>query len=380
MKKFFHNHSLLTFGLSLAVIVRIYLQLITSLALKFVPFKGSFPYWDIFLNTKGPDWLWLWGNFDGAHYISIAQEGYLYGLTQVFFPLYPNLIRLFTFLIHNQLWSGLIISHLCLAGFIYFFIKLAQLDYSDKIIRWALLFLLLFPTSFFFFSVYTESLFLFLTALSLYLARTKRFTAAGLVVGLASATRLIGIFLLPAILWEYYQVHRKPRLFSLIKISVLAASGLLTYLFYLHYRFHNFLIFITAQPGFGAGRQVDTLVMLYQVIFRYIKMFFGVSLQNDIYPVLVFEFSISVIFLGLIIYALIKKFQPSYLLFFIPSFLLPTFTGSFASMPRYVLAGFPLFCLLAGIKSKPVKVMILIISALLLTWTFIRFSRGFWIS
>ena len=326
------------------------MQILAGLAIKFIPFKGSFPYWDLFLAPKGPSWLWLWASFDGAHYIAIAQEGYLYGLTQVYFPLYPLLIRWLTLLIKNLI-SGIIIAHLALIGFIYYFIKLGRLDYPAKTIRWALLLLLLFPTGFFFFSLYTESLFLFFVALSLYLARTKRFFPAALIVGLASATRLVGIFLLPAILWEYYQVHKKLDWFSLAKLTVSASSGLLGYLLYLQHRFHNFLIFVTAQPGFGAGRQVDTIVILYQVIFRYLKMFFGVSVQNDIYPVLIFEFVISMAFLGLIIYALIKKFRPGYLLFFIPSFLLPTFSGSFASMPRYVLAGFPLFYMLASIKA-----------------------------
>ena len=372
--------SLFIHALLISLSLRLGLQVLAGLAIKFIPFKGSFPYWDLFLAPKGPNWLWLWASFDGAHYISIAQEGYLYGLTQAYFPLYPILIRWLTFLTKNQLISGVIIAHLAFIGFIYYFIKLGRLDYSTKTIRWALLILLLFPTSFFFFSLYTESLFLLLTALSLYLARTKRFIPAALIVGLASATRLVGIFLLPAILWEYYQVHKKPGWFNLAKLTVLASSGLVAYLLYLQRRFHDFLIFVTAQPGFGAGRQVDTIVMLYQVVYRYIKMFLGVNVQNDIYLVLVFEFVISMAFLGLIIYALIKKFRPSYLLFFIPAFLLPTFTGSFASMPRYVLAGFPLFYLLASIKSKPVKIITLIFSTLLLTWAFIRFSRGYWIS
>lgn len=371
---------LFKFGLILALVVRLFLQLVAGLALKLVPFKASFPYWDLFLNTKGPAWLWLWGNFDGAHYISIAQEGYLYGLTQVFFPLYPNLIKLLSLITHNQLWSGLIISHLSLVGFIYYFIKLGRLDYSIKTIRWALLLLLLFPAGFFFFSLYTESLFLFLSALSLYLARTKQFTKAAIITGLASATRLVGIFLLPALLWEYYQVHKTPRLFNMVKLIFISVFGLLTYLLYLQLRFHNFLIFVTAQPGFGAGRQVNSLVMIYQVIFRYFKMFFGVSPANDIYPVLIFEFSLSLIFLSLIIYALFKKFRPSYLLFIIPSFLLPTLTGTFASMPRYVLTGFPLFYLLSSLKNKKAKIIWLVISVLLLIWAFIRFSRGYWIS
>lgn len=373
-------NKLFKLSLIIALGVRLYLQVLAAWAIKFIPFKGSFPYWDIFLNTKGPDWLWLWGNFDGAHYISIAQEGYLYGLTQAFFPVYPLLIKWLTFIIHNQLLAGLLISHFCFVGFLYYFIKLGRLDYPDKTVFWAVLLLILFPTSWFFFSVYTESLFLLLTALSLYLARTRRFPAAAIIAGLASGTRLVGIFLLPAILWEYYQANKKPKIHTLALLSLAGLSGFLLYLNFLQQKFHNFLIFVSSQPGFGAGRQVDTIVMLYQVIFRYLKMFFGVSLSNEIFPVLVFEFFIAMIFLGIIIYACLKKIRLSYLIFFIPTFLLPTFTGTFSSMPRYVLTGFPLFYLIGRIKSKPLKIIILLISFALLNWGFVRFSRGFWIS
>ena len=212
-------------GLILALVVRLYLQLIAVLALKFIPFKASFPYSDFFLSPKGPDWLWLWGNFDGVHYISIAIEGYLFGLTQAFFPFYPLLIRWLSLITHNQLWSGLIISHFCFIGFLYYFIRLGRLDYPAKTVSWAVLLLILFPTSWFFFSVYTESLFLLLAALSLYLARTRRFTAAVLLAGIASGTRLVGIFLLPAILWEYFQAVKKPKIHTLALLSLTGISG-----------------------------------------------------------------------------------------------------------------------------------------------------------
>lgn len=363
-----------------AVVVRLYLQLAAAWAIKFIPFKASFPNGDIFLIPKGPDWLRLWGNFDGVHYLGIAQEGYLYGLTQAFFPGYPLLIKWLSLIIHNQLIAGLLISHLCFIGFLYFFIKLGRLDYKIEAVYWPTLLLLLFPTSWFFFSVYTESLFLFLSALSLYLARTRRFAAAALVAGLASGTRLVGLFLLPAILWEYLRAVKKPKLYSVILLSLAGLSGLLLYLNFLQQKFSNFLIFITVQPGFGAGRQIDKIVMLYQVIFRYLKMLFTVNLGNEIYPVLLFELLMTLIAIGMIIYGIIKKVRLSYLIFVIPTLLLPTFTGSFASMPRYVLTGFPLFYLIGNLKSKRLKIIILVISFILLNWAFIRFSRGYWVS
>jgi len=366
--------------LLLFIIIRIYLQFLAGLAIKFIPFKPSFPHWNTILKTLGSKWLWLWGNFDGAHYLNIAKINYKDDLTQAFFPFYPLLIKAFNFITHNSLWSGLIISHLSFIGFIYFFLKLGLLDYSKKTVRWAAILLLFFPTSFFFFSTYTESLFFLLAAAAFYFSRKKKFLLAALLAGIASATRLIGVFLLPAILWEYWQSAKKLKPLKLTTISLLGVSGISSYLYYLYKRFNNALIFIHSQPGFGAGRQVDKIILLYQVIFRYLKMLATVDLSNQIYPVLAFEFIMALIFLALIIWALIKKIRPSYLIFMIPAYLLPTFTGSFSSMPRYVLACFPLFYLLGNLKNNKLKKSIIVISLLLLSWAFMRFSRGYWIS
>ncbi len=366
--------------LLLFIIVRIYLQFLAGLAIKFIPFKPSFPYSESILAELGQKWLWLWGNFDGVHYLNIVKINYKDGLTQAFFPFYPLLIKGFNFIIHNSLWSGLIISHLSFIGFIYFFLKLGLLDYSKKTVYWAAILLLFFPTSFFFFGIYTESFFFFLATAAFYFSRKKNFLLAALLVGIASATRLIGIFLLPAILWEYWQSTKKLKPLKLTAISVLGVSGLSSYLYYLYKHFNNALIFIHSQPGFGAGRQVDKIILLYQVIFRYLKMLATVSINNQIYPVLAFEFIMALIFLGLIIWALIKKFRPSYLIFMVPAYFLPTFTGSFSSMPRYVLACFPLFYLLGNLKNSRLKKAIIVVSLVLLSWAFIRFSRGYWIA
>ena len=315
------------------------------------------------------------------HYLNIAEKGYEYGLTQAFFPLYSIMIRALTAIIRNPLWAALIISHLSLIGFCYYFIKLGRLDFKLKQISWAWLLLLIFPTAFFLFGVYTESLFLLLAAAAFYYARKQQFWLSALLAGLASSTRIIGIFLLPAILWEYYQLNPKPKLKNMIVLVLLGASGLLSYLTYLQLKFNDWLIFAHAQPGFGAGRQVDQIVMIYQVVARYGKMLWTVAPNNDIFPVLLFEFIASLLGLGLITFIWYKKLlKPSYLIYIVPAFFLPTLTGSFASMPRYLLSLFPLFYVLATFKLGKFKPVLVAVFILTLVWALIRFTRGLWVA
>lgn len=363
-----------------ALSVRLFLQLIAFLAIVYLPFAPSYPHWDIALVNQGPEWLWFWGGFDGVHYLNIAAEGYQYGLTQAFFPLYPLLIKFVSGIIHNPLVSGLLISHLSLVGFLYYFFRLGRLDYKENEVRWAGILLLLFPASFFMFGVYTESLFLFLAVFCFYSARRKLWLLAAAAAGLASATRLVGIFLVPALIWEYYRVNKKPQTLAVAGYSLLSSSGLLMYVSYLERRFNDWLIFAHAQPGFGAGRQIDRLILPYQVFARYLKMFWSVSPSNNIYPVLILEFMTTIGLSALIFYSFWKKIRKSYLIFIIPALLLPTLTGTLASMPRYGLIAFPLFYVLGSVENKYVKIGLMIVFALTLVWALIRFSRGLWLS
>lgn len=122
-------------------------------------------------------------NFDGEHYISIAGRGYGFG-EHAFFPLYPMLISFLGKIFGSTLLSfniaGILISLISFfLGLIGFF-KLVKIDYSQKIVQLSLIFLLLFPTSFYFASVYTESLFFALAVWSIYFAREKKWLYAAI--------------------------------------------------------------------------------------------------------------------------------------------------------------------------------------------------------
>jgi len=97
------------------------------------------------------------------------------------------------------LLSGLIISNLAFVFALFYLFKLLKLDYSTKISNLTVLVLLFFPTSFFFGSYYTESVFLLISVLVFYLARQGKFLPAAFMALIGSATRITGVFLWPAL-------------------------------------------------------------------------------------------------------------------------------------------------------------------------------------
>ena len=344
-------------------------------------------------------YLWSWANFDGFHYLSIAYNGY-HLFQQAFFPLYPILISISTFLSATEgIYSGLIISHLSFLLFLLLFVKLLKIDYKENNIYWILLLFIFFPTSFYLGSVYTESLFLFLSVASFYFARKGRWFLASLFAAFASGTRLIGIFLLPFLVveyfWQKYETEvsvkkNKTTLFQCLKLTlwkvkkdvywiVLSPLGLILYTIWLKFVYNDFLYFQHALPAFGSNKSGNSFILLPQVFFRYLKIILF-SNFNYQYVIAVIELLVTMVFLILSIIAF-RKIRFSYALFSLLSFVAPTLTGSLSSMPRYVLTIFPLFIVLnILLKFKWLKIIVLFFFVILLIIATGLFTRGYWIS
>jgi len=140
-------------------------DIVTSLlATYIIPYLGFFPYKGALDQYLLPSFLTSLANFDGVHFLQIADNGYAQ-YEQAFFPLYPLVIKAITVITHNRLLSGLFISNV--AFFMGFFLFRKYLKTFSTNISWSSLFLLLFPTSFFFGAIYTEGLFFFLFIASL---------------------------------------------------------------------------------------------------------------------------------------------------------------------------------------------------------------------
>src|SRR5918998_1475555 len=120
----------------------------------------------------------LWSHWDGEHYVALAAGGYLQ----------PP-------------------EHVSPAPFALFFVyRIAEEHWDSGVARGAVLALALFPTAFFLNAAYTESLFLALSAGSLWAARVRRdLLLACALAGLATATRNVGVFLLVPLALEWFR-------------------------------------------------------------------------------------------------------------------------------------------------------------------------------
>jgi len=375
--------------------------LVNLFATQVIP-AGFFPYQDDLIQTGLPHYLYSLANFDGTQYLKIAQYGYL-PLTQAFFPLYPISIRIVSFATNiPHILSGLLISILSFIGVIVLLNRYLQnLSFSRKEIKWFFIFFLSFPTSFFLLSLYTESIFLLFFLGGLVALQYKKYVVAGM-CGLAiGLTRVTGIFLFIPMLAQLLQMHLGQTntlspvqgMLEVLKkrknLMVLAAPivGMSFYSIFLKLTTEDYFAFFNLQKVSNATRSTD-LVLLPQVLYRYIKIFMTAT-PNFQYFVAAVEF-ITLIFVGaLILYDVLKIIKSSkkkqFLLiglhiYSISALILPTLTGTLSSLPRYALPLLSTYLILAKVKSTHVRIVIVSIFLILHLILFSFFIHGYFVS
>ncbi len=203
-----------------------------------------------------------WARWDTAHYVAVAQFGYGNPVSPSpqgglgFFPTFPLLMRALASLAGHArepealAIAGIAIANLCLVVCAGLLGKLATEQVGPGAALDAVLLMLVAPFSHFLSAAYSESLFIALVLGSLALGRAGRWWWAGLVAGIASATRLAGVLLLPALL--LLAVRHRARWRDRIALVVFSPSGLAVFLAYCWWKFDDALIYFDAQSEWGS--------------------------------------------------------------------------------------------------------------------------------
>lgn len=327
-----------------------------------------------------PGFLNYWAHWDGAWYAQIATEGYGAGApaSTAFFPLYPMLVRLGTALGGGPALWGVAISLLATLFTLYFLYGIAERLYDVRVARAATLSLAFFPTAFFLNAVYTEALFLVFTTGSVWALYTRRdLLLAGLMGGLAAATRNLGLLLLIPLLVEWYRNRREFGSGGLAGI-VLVPAGLLAYGIFLAGRFGDPMISARQQEEYWGRTFVSPVATMQQAwqtavdgagyFLRPVALFTGSSSV----PSLEASNTLNLVFLALLLVLLGVGFvvlPPGLFLYSFFIMLLPILTPSplfpLMSLPRFMLGVFPLFLVLGYLlsRSRPALLVWLVVSA-----------------
>ncbi|MFN2194900.1 MAG: mannosyltransferase family protein [Anaerolineales bacterium] len=316
---------------------------------QFLPPDPTFPYWDI--NTRA--WLVttnrlldMWARWDTSWYLQIIDTGYHAASSGIggqsnlaFFPLFPYLVKSLVLLTppgwRSQsltLAAGLLLTNLLLIGALIVFYRLTlKLTGNQSHARRAVWYLLIFPTSFFLSSFYSEATFLFFSLAAFYFGEKHSWAASGIMGFLAALTRPVGVLLVMPLGWLFLQEYRgknRPSRWSLAWLGLIPA-GLLIYLLSVFPLTGDFLAPLKIQVAWSRAFTSPWQTLFYPA---------GIDPKIGLFQ------QITVVFTLVVVVISFRKIpNPIYGLYagllILPSLL----SGTLLSFARFVIVAFPVF-------------------------------------
>ena len=317
-----------------------------SHALAVAPDTNRQPYVGVTPETNS--FLAVWQRWDAVQYQAIAEHGYAAFPDALFVPpLYPGLMRLLRPLTGgNALLAGLIIANVfgALAAIAFQQIVLTIFR-TPALAQRALLYFLSFPTAFFLFAPYTESLFLAGALWYFYFARKQRFVMAAWWGGFAAMSRLTGAWLVIPALYLAWNAWREkdPNLrVWLPPAGIIAGASVFPLYVWARHHLPPWTPLTVQSARFHGGFTLPG-VSLWQT-FR--QIFSGIyPLPNTIDLIFTLLFIIGAIMVA-------RSRLPKALVIYTAAYMLLYLARvadvyPLLSMPRYVLILFPVFIVLA---------------------------------
>lgn len=334
-----------------------------------------------------PGWhnlVTAWERFDALWFLRIATAGYVDGDgSAVFFPLFPLLIRgLSPILGGHPLAAAFLVSHAAAFGSMVALYFLTAGEFEERTARRAVLYLALFPTSFFLLAPYSESLFLLLVLASLWAARRRWWWAAGLAGAVASATRNLGVLLVVPLAVEAVHQWRERRdrralLLSLLW-SAVAAAGAVAYLVYWRSSAGDFLAPIHQQQNW----QRETSFPLATLVRGTVEAFRWVGQYPGGYHLLDWLVAVPAVLAAAWVVLRTRPVFGAYTVISLAAPLSYVFLPRpFMSLPRFLLVVFPILWPWAvlGLRHRGIHDAVVAVSAGLLTLLTVLFVNWYYI-
>ena len=326
--------------------------------------------------------LTMWSVWDAGHYLRIAKVGYRpHGIRNddplfiVFFPGYPLVVRLATYVFRNFVLSGLLVSFVAsiAAGVVLY--KLVRLD-ADHAEAWRTVVLLFtFPTAFFLAAPYSEALFLFAVLAAVYAARTNRWVRTGLAGALATGTRVAGIALAPALAYEALRSSRswtvRSRRLALVAVMF---TGLLAYIAINLVVHDDPLWFLHVQRSHWYQEAVPPWDPIITAILKLIE-----GQRDSAYTLIYASRLAAFVFAVPMLVLASRRLRTMDAIYGWSGFVLVCSTSWLISLPRYLLPLYPIFMVEAKLtRSRKVFWPVVVTGAVTQAFLFWRHVRGDW--
>jgi len=331
---------------------------------QFTIFGSTSPFWDTF------------ARYDTGHFEGIAWGGYAPlagGRSNIaYFPVYPLLMRyvgrLFGRYHASYFIAGIGIAWVSYVLAMIALYHLARLDHSRREAERAVLLTTIFPFAFFFGVAYSESTFLLFAVLTFYLLRTRRWVLGGVCGAVATATRVPGILMLPALAWiAWRSAEPTPRDRAWAAVALLlAASGFGVYCLYIDQLTGNPLEWAATLQRWGyhpGGMPWDAPVRLVGRLLTHPYVYLTtdpMAPYDTLYGVTGILFALSIPFVW-------WKLGAGYGLYVLLNLWLPLSSGAFEGVGRYCSVLFPVFLWLATVRSPTVSTAIVVVFSLFYT-------------
>jgi len=283
-------------------------------------------------------------NADAAWYVGIAAHGYErlpFEATRehnwAFFPLWPLVLGYFGKITSEYGFTGAILANVF---FFFALILLHQLvlefGFLQEDAQRTLIYLAVYPTSYFFALPFTESLFLLLIVGCFLAAKKDVWWLSGVLGGLAASTRVTGLCLFPAIALLYWQRYRSINIKALTLLLI--PAGIVPYMIFLHRITGNALAFLDVQKAWG-----HSLGLFLYPLWEYIRSPLDINFRWD-FRLLNFLAALLAFSCGIV---LLKRKQWALATYTLLCVLLPLSAMRLQSLTRYTMVAFPIFMLLA---------------------------------
>jgi hypothetical protein len=380
--------------------IRVGFWMVAIAALLWTPLQSNIAHFP----ADGPHLSLIFNTFaqwDSGWFIRIANHGYDVKQSSAFFPLYPLLVRGVAEVVRSTVIAGVLVS-LASAGIAAIAIfRIARSLLGDAVASDSVLFLALFPLAFVFTAVYSDGLFLALASWSFLAALRRQAIAASVLGGLAVATRPVGLALLPALLVLLWPRERTIRSMLQPLALVLLPAALGAYALYLHYHFHDAGAFYHSQNVFwlretprlgplqGAWNALHTAEQGAAELVRHLPgdagypSGFETAQQRSMWNVLQLLLLIAAAGLTWVAW---KRLGAAFGLYSVAVIAIilttPAAVVPLVSLPRLLIADFPLFIALAAMAgTRPrLRLGVIIAFAAVGGIAAIAFSRGVWIA